>query len=137
MQESRLHKTINISSSLILKTIIGIILLCSLASGIALYLFKIDLLGLSPKIQLCFFHSITGMPCPFCGMTRAFLAIGQLNFTKAFYFHPLSIIILSTMIIYLCCKKFPLWLRHKTWAYLFLFVTIATWIFSLINHKLL
>lgn len=127
MQESKLDKAGNTSSSLILKAVIGIILLCSLASGIALYLFKIDLLKFSPKIQLCFFHSITGMPCPFCGMTRAFLAIGQLNFGKAFYFHPLSIITLVVMIVYLCCKKFPLWLQHKSWAYLFLFATIATW----------
>ncbi|MFA5271706.1 MAG: DUF2752 domain-containing protein [Candidatus Omnitrophota bacterium] len=132
MQESKLDKTANAPSSLILKAIIGIILLCSLASGVALYLLKIDLLRFSPKIQLCFFHSITGIPCPFCGMTRAFLAIGQLNFVKAFGFHPLSIIALAIMVIYLCAKKFPLWLQHRAWAYLFLFVTITTWALRLI-----
>jgi len=133
MQESRLHKTTNVSSSFILRAVIGIILLCSLTSWIALYLFKIDLLEFLPKIQLCFFYSITKMPCPFCGMTRAFLAIGQLNFTKAFYFHPLSVIALVVMLIYLCSKKFPLWLQYKSWAYLFLLATIATWTIRLIR----
>lgn len=30
-----------------------------------------------------------GIPCPFCGMTRAFLSVLQGNFYAAFYYHPL------------------------------------------------
>jgi len=137
MQQIIFHRIKNTPSSLILRLIAGTVLFCSFISGIALYFFKTDLINFSSKIPLCLFHSITGMPCPFCGMTRAFLAIGQLKFIKAFYFHPLSIIILAIMIIYLCGKKIPLWLQHKAWAYLFLLATITAWGLSLINHKLI
>lgn len=127
MQTNLLYRLKNVSSFLTLRAIICAILFCTFISGIAFYLFKINLIDLS----LCLFHSITGLPCPFCGMTRAFLAIGQLNFSKAFYFHPLSLVLLAIMVIYLCYKKIPLWLKHKVWAYLFLFATVATWTLQL------
>lgn len=120
-------KQIAISSSLILRSLCGIVLLCSFASGIALYLFKIDFLELVPKTSFCLFHFLTGFNCPFCGSTRAFLALGQLKFMKAIAFNPLSIILLAVMIIYLCCKRIPLWLQHKAWPYLFAFTAIIFW----------
>lgn len=120
-------KVAAISSSLILRTLCGIILLCSFASGIALYFFKIDFLNLLPKTYFCFFHLLTGFDCPFCGSTRAFLALGQLKLMKAISFNPLSLILMAVMIIYLCFKKIPLWLQNKAWAYLFVLVVIITW----------
>ena len=129
-------ETKSASSSLILRMITAAVLLCTFSSGIALYFFKIDLIDLCSRIPLCFFHSITGIPCPFCGMSRAFLALGQLNLPKAIYFHPLSVIALAVMIIYLCCKKIPRWLQHKAWAYLFLLATIITWTLRLANRPL-
>ena len=121
-------KKVALSSSLILRTIAGSILLCTLASGIALYFFKIDFLELLPRFHFCLFRLVTGFDCPFCGTTRAFLALGQLKLMKAISFNPLSIILLSVMVIYLCFKKIPLWLQHKAWAYLFAFVVIVTWV---------
>ena len=120
-------KKATISSSLILRALAGSILLCSLASGIALYFFKIDFLELLPKTHFCLFRLITGFDCPFCGTTRAFLALGQLNLMKAISFNPLSIILLAVMVIYLYLKKIPLWLQHKAWAYLFAFVVVVAW----------
>jgi hypothetical protein len=120
-------KKATISSSLILRALAGSILLCSLASGIALYFFKIDFIELLPKIHFCLFRLITGFDCPFCGTTRAFLALGQLNLMKAISFNPLSIILLAVMVAYLYLKKIPLWMRHKAWAYLFAFVVVVTW----------
>ncbi len=120
-------KKVAVSSSLILRTLSGIILLCSLASGIALYLFKVDLLELLPKTHFCLFHLITGFACPFCGTTRAFLAMGQLKLMEAISFNPLSVILLVVMVIYLCFKKIPSWLQHNAWAYLFAFTAIMVW----------
>lgn len=37
----------------------------------------------------CVFRTLTGIPCPGCGMTRALLAVLSLNFSDAFYYHPL------------------------------------------------
>lgn len=37
----------------------------------------------------CLFRRLTGVPCPGCGMTRAFLAAFRLDFPEAFRMHPL------------------------------------------------
>lgn len=37
----------------------------------------------------CIFRLITGIPCPGCGMTRAWLAALRLDFAAAFAYHPL------------------------------------------------
>jgi len=37
----------------------------------------------------CMFKSITNLYCPGCGITRMFLSLFQLDFTKAFYSNPL------------------------------------------------
>jgi len=121
-------KKITLSASLFLRTITAGILLCSVSSGIALYVFKVDIFEHLPKMHFCLFRLITGYDCPFCGTTRAFLALGQLNLSKAIAFNPLSIILMTVMILYLCCKKIPSWLQHKAWPYVFAFVTLAVWI---------
>jgi hypothetical protein len=120
-------KRITIPPSLILRILCSIILLCSFASGVALYLFKIDILKLLPKTQLCLFHVLTGFNCPFCGTTRAFLALGQLKLIKAISFNPFSVVLLAIMIFYLFFKRIPLWLQHRNWAYVFLVTVIVTW----------
>lgn len=37
----------------------------------------------------CPFRAFTGIPCPGCGMTRAWLAALRLDFSAAFAYHPL------------------------------------------------
>ncbi|MCX7714294.1 MAG: DUF2752 domain-containing protein [Clostridia bacterium] len=37
----------------------------------------------------CLFRAFLGIPCPGCGMTRAYLALFKLDFSSALYFHPL------------------------------------------------
>lgn len=39
----------------------------------------------------CVFHTVTGIYCPACGMTRAFLAILHFDFLEAFFQNLLSI----------------------------------------------
>jgi len=43
-----------------------------------------------PAIQLCMFRHWTGLPCPGCGITRAFCAIGHGEFRAAWDYNPLS-----------------------------------------------
>lgn len=45
-----------------------------------------------------------GIPCPGCGLTRAHLAALQLDFSKAFYYHPLFFIAIPT-ILYVIHKR--------------------------------
>ena len=36
----------------------------------------------------CFFYVLTGLYCPGCGVTRMSVALLQLDFERAFYYHP-------------------------------------------------
>ncbi len=42
-----------------------------------------------PKVTLCPFKALTGLPCPGCGMTHAFLALGRLDLAGACADNPL------------------------------------------------
>lgn len=52
--------------------------------------------------NVCVIRAITGLPCPGCGMTRALLALTDLNISEAFRQHPLSLMMLpfGTVIIF-------------------------------------
>ncbi|MDR1631038.1 MAG: DUF2752 domain-containing protein [Oscillospiraceae bacterium] len=40
----------------------------------------------------CLFRAVTGIPCPSCGMTRAWFAVARLDFRAAFRYHPLFLL---------------------------------------------
>ncbi len=37
----------------------------------------------------CIIRTVTKLPCPGCGLTRAYLALFRLNLQAAFFFHPM------------------------------------------------
>lgn len=43
--------------------------------------------------SVCGFHWLTDLPCPLCGLTRAFSAIGHGEMKAAWGFHPLSFVL--------------------------------------------
>ena len=45
-----------------------------------------------------------GIPCPFCGMTRAFLCVLKGDLIEAFYFHPLWPLVIVAGIIFILVK---------------------------------
>jgi len=49
----------------------------------------------------CPFKRITGLPCPFCGMTRATLAMGGGHWHRAFELHPFAPIVLAGIVVML------------------------------------
>ena len=51
---------------------------------------------------ICLFKNITGIPCPGCGLTRAYLALFDGNLNEAFKYHPLFFlpIVLIIILIY-------------------------------------
>lgn len=51
--------------------------------------------------SFCFFKATSGIPCPGCGMTRAFLSLLSGDVTQAFYWHPLwPMVILAPLGLY-------------------------------------
>lgn len=50
----------------------------------------------------CIFQTLFSIPCPGCGMTRAYLSLLHLDFAAAFSFHPMfwSVPILYLYVLY-------------------------------------
>ena len=62
-----------------------------------LFLFLAVLLG----FYRCPLVFLIGLPCPLCGITRAFIALFSGNIIEAFYYHPLWPLILLSIILYI------------------------------------
>ena len=43
----------------------------------------------------CVFQTVTDVPCPGCGMTRACLSITHGHFTDAWHYHPFSFLLIG------------------------------------------
>ena len=54
-----------------------------------------------PHLPLCWFREMTGLPCPACGLTRAFCAIGHADFSSAWRFHPFGFLFYGLAIVLL------------------------------------
>jgi hypothetical protein len=53
-----------------------------------------------PKATLCPFRALTGLRCPGCGMTHAFLALGRLDFAGAYAQNPLVFPLAALTVLY-------------------------------------
>ncbi len=49
----------------------------------------------------CFMESCVGIPCPGCGLTRAWVAVFHLQFRQAFFWHPLFWLIPAMALVWL------------------------------------
>ncbi len=58
-------------------------------------------LGHLPSI--CPFYNLTGLPCPGCGLTRAFVCLGHGQWRESLHWHPLGWLIYGVCLL--------LWLR--------------------------
>lgn len=53
----------------------------------------------------CIIKKIIGFPCPSCGVTRSLTALVRLDFHESFYYHPLSIFIVISILYFIYSKK--------------------------------
>jgi len=55
--------------------------------------------------SICIFKAIFGLPCPACGMTRAFTHCLAGEFKKAFFYHPLFLFSIIVFLVLLFRKN--------------------------------
>lgn len=71
------------------------------------FLFCADAL---PSIPLCPFYEFYRLPCPGCGLTRAFCCIGHGDFSAAWRFNPFS------FLFYGACICLVVWPAVRRWC---------------------
>ena len=84
-------------------------------------------------VDICAFHALTGIPCPGCGMTRAFRAIGHGAFAQAWRLNPFAFPLYVACGLCLLAPFTPLpWQRHqRSLAYAGIGLSIAMAAFGL------
>jgi len=75
----------------------SVIIIFLYAIGVLVFL----LIAHTPFYLPCMFKSITGIPCPTCGLTRAFLYIYQLNIISAVKMNILAAPLIIAMLVHL------------------------------------
>lgn len=63
---------------------------CALLLGLSRWLPPDGFPTFLPGLDTCAFHAATGLPCPGCGLTRAFIALSHGRFHEAWAFHPFA-----------------------------------------------
>ncbi len=63
---------------------------------------------------ICMLRRVTGMPCPTCGVTRSFRALGQGEVGAAVRFHPLGPVY-AAMLLTVMARSAGIALRGRTW----------------------
>ncbi len=86
----------------------------------------------------CLFQSITDIPCPGCGMTRACLSLSHGQFIDAWRFHPFSfkIVGIALTIAIFPTKMMAIWSHQSSKtrnliAFIGIFLCLSIWIIKL------
>jgi hypothetical protein len=87
----------------------------------------------------CLFREVTGLPCPFCGLTHSMMALGQLDLGAAVMQNPLGLLLLPLAIVLLAAGV-PVMLRRRRlswpvpalWAGLA--VLLLSWVVQIVRY---
>lgn len=64
-------------------------------------------------VPICFFRAVTGLPCPGCGLTRAFSSLLQGRAEAAFAYHPFVFILLPMSVVAVAHNFLPAGVRQQ------------------------
>lgn len=78
---------------------------------------------------VCIFKAIFGIPCPSCGMSRAWIEILNNNYKLAFHYHPLFWIVPVIVFLFLFKEK----ISNKIWV-LILSLIMMTYVIRMILY---
>ncbi len=79
----------------------------------------------------CPLRTVTGVPCPFCGMTRGVTAIVHANFSAAFGYNPGAFLVVAMALVLLVAWRWQR-VRIPMWAVFVFFA--ALWAFQLFKY---
>lgn len=97
----------------------GVTLLIVVMTGILLFIWGNAFLGKHP---VCIYYHGLGIPCPFCGLTRAVYEFMHFRFRTAWVFNPLVYLLVVWFVLELGCF---IWCNNHS---LFAFLKIFRWL---------
>ena len=106
-----------------MKTVIKTYLILAVIGGIAF------VLSLFAGISPCIIYHVTGLPCPACGLTRAFISVARFEWRQAFFYHPLFLP--APLVPLLTLERVPPKWRNIL-AFAVLGVFVAVWIVRMV-----
>ena len=59
--------------------------------------------------SVCPFYALTGLPCPGCGLTRAFVCLGHGQVLSALHWHPLAVLLYAACLLLWVRSGLGLW----------------------------
>lgn len=84
------------------------------------------LLPFEPPL-ICPLRTITGIPCPFCGMTRSVVAALHGNLPESLSFNPAGILVIALVVLVLVNPAWFRRIRPPTWALVAAFAVLWVW----------
>lgn len=74
---------------------------------------RVRLLGLPELPQMCHFRSMFHLPCPGCGLTRAFISMGHGRLIDAWYYHPVGVFFYLIVVAQIPFQSWQLWRARR------------------------
>ncbi|HEY5171674.1 MAG TPA: DUF2752 domain-containing protein [Acidimicrobiia bacterium] len=75
----------------------------------------------------CPLRSLTGIPCPLCGMTRAVVAAAHGHLSASLAFNPGGILVLALAVIAILRPAWPARLQVPTWSLFSILGVLWVW----------
>jgi Protein of unknown function (DUF2752) len=94
-----------------------------------------------PGAPGCLFREVTGLPCPFCGLTHSMMALGQGDPTAAALQNPLGLLVLPLAIVLLVAGvRVMLRRRRLSWPvpvlWIGLAVVLMSWLVQIVRYSI-
>jgi hypothetical protein len=92
-----------------------------------------------PGAAGCLFREVTGLPCPFCGLTHSMMALGQADVGAAVMQNPVGLLLLPLAVVLLAVGV-PVMLRRRrlswpVWAlWAGLAVLLLSWVVQIVRY---